>query len=213
MLCSQSIWSQYYNHSPSQTFISNAVLNDGNVYNIFQLHATQDTLHFKWKKLSVNVPTTWEVSICDLGHCYVNIPDSSTMDPVVVGDNGLMSLHLNPHNEEGTGIIKVLFWEIKSPTKIDTLTWKISATSLSNLNIVKSNYDVTIFPNPSNETLFINTPFSEGFEYKIIDGVGKTIFKSKALNSNISFQVNSFPIGNYQIIISDRFHYQFTISH
>lgn len=93
-----------------------------NVYNIIQQHTSNDTLIFKWKKLLVNLPSTWEASICDVGHCYTSVVDSSRMDSVVSGDNGLISLHLNPHLQSGTGIVQVIFWATNSTYQVDTLT-------------------------------------------------------------------------------------------
>lgn len=108
-IAAQSLFAQNYTHAPSDSIVANAVYNDINVYNIIQNHTTNDTLVFKWEKHFANLPATWEASVCDVGHCYATIVDSSTTDPIMPGDNGLISLHLNPQIQAGMGVVQVLF--------------------------------------------------------------------------------------------------------
>jgi hypothetical protein len=121
-------FAQSYYHSPNDTIISNAVFNDISVFNIVQIHPTADTLYFKWYKQSVSLPTTWEASICDNGNCYTTLKDSGMMAPIVPGDDGLMSLHIAPGSEAGTGIIRYTIFATNTPLQIDTLTWIVTAT-------------------------------------------------------------------------------------
>lgn len=210
---STSISAQNFNHSPNDTFIGNAVMNDGNVFNIFQIHTTIDTLNFKWKKLSVQIPSTWEASICDLGHCYTSIVDSSTMDPVFVGDNGLMSIHLNPHFEAGVGIIKVVLWEIKTPSKSDTLTWIITTKAASFIHSISKENAIYIYPNPAHESINIQSEFKNDFEYNISDMQGRIVFQAHSKSENLTQNLSSFLNGNYILTINNNTQIQFTINH
>ena len=196
----QVTFAQSYTHSPNDTIIANANYDDFNVYNIIQLHPTNDTLFFKWKKLNVTMPNTWEASICDVGHCYTSIVDSSSMDAVVTGDIGLISLHLNPHFQSGTGIVQVLFWEASTPTQIDTLTWIISTTPLviENQN-VKNN--ISIYPNPTTEILNISTPFENGFDYVLTNITGRIIYQNHSNSKNTFLQTSHFANGNYFLTV------------
>jgi hypothetical protein len=119
---------QSYYHTPGDTVIANAAFNDVNVFNIMQVHPTADTLYFKWYMQSVVMPASWEASICDNGNCYTSLRDSGMMNPIVPGDNGLMSLHLDPKNEAGTGIIRYTIFDTLTPQQVDTLTWIITAS-------------------------------------------------------------------------------------
>lgn len=118
---------QSYTHSPNDTIVSNAAFDDISVFNIIQIHPTSDTLYFKWHKQSVIMPLTWEASICDNGNCYTTLKDSGMMAPIVPGDNGLMSLHLDPKFEPGVGVIRYTIFATNTPTQVDTLTWIITA--------------------------------------------------------------------------------------
>ncbi len=133
-----ALFAQSYYHSPNDTMVSNANFDDVSVYNITQVHPTNDTILFKYYKYSVMMPASWEAYLCDNTTCHPDLADSSNMI-AIPGDNGLMSLHLNPHFEAGTGIIRYLFFDTNTPSQVDTLTWIISAgaTGLSTLTSEK----------------------------------------------------------------------------
>lgn len=122
-----SSFAQSYYHSPNDTITASAIFNDISVFNIVQIHPTSDTLYFKWYQQSVVMPLSWEASICDNGNCYTSLKDSGMMAPIVPGDNGLMSLHLDPKFQSGTGIIRYTIFATNTPTQVDTLTWIITA--------------------------------------------------------------------------------------
>jgi hypothetical protein len=126
------------------------------------------------------------------------------MGPIVVGDNGLMSLHLNPHSEAGTGIIRYIIYATNTPTQIDTLTWIITASGSVGINEVSKNNAITIYPNPTTETLNISTNFDNGFDYTLIDIYGNCILQSHSNNPNTLLQTKNFPNGNYVIILSSK---------
>lgn len=133
---------QSYTHSPNDTIISSAAFDDISVFNIIQVHPTSDTLYFKWRKQSVVMPLTWEASICDNGNCYTSLKDSGMMAPIVPGDNGLMSLHLDPKFEAGTGVIRYTIFATNTPTKVDTLTWIITAGGSTGIAESKSSQPI-----------------------------------------------------------------------
>ncbi len=128
-----SAGAQSYSHVPGDTLTGHAAFHDVGVFNITQQHPTADTLYFTWYKQSVAMPLGWTASICDNGNCYTSLTDSGHMAPIVPGDNGLMSLHLDPGSEAGTGIIRYTLHAANSPGQIDTLTWIITAGGASGL--------------------------------------------------------------------------------
>lgn len=129
---------QSYYHTPGDTFTGFAMFQDVNVFNIIQVHPAADTLYFKWHKQSVDMPASWEASICDNGNCYTSLMDSGSMVPIVPGDDGLMSLHLDPKTVAGTGIIRYSLYAANSAAQVDTLTWIITAGSPSGLSDPKA---------------------------------------------------------------------------
>jgi hypothetical protein len=192
---------QSYVHSPNDTFIANAFFDDVGVFNISQIQTANDTLFFKWKKFNINMPNNWDASICDVGHCYTSVVDSSTMDAVYPGDMGLMSLHLNPHFQAGTGIVKVLFWEAKTPLQTDTLTWIISVSGSIGIKDIEKNNAVTIYPNPTNNQLTIHTNYKNGFDYLLTDFLGKIILQNHSHEKILCLQTTNFANGNYLLTL------------
>lgn len=170
-----SSFGQSYTHSPNDTIIANANLDFYSVFNITQLHPTYDTLYFKWNKVSVSVPSTWEVSICDNGHCNSSLVDSGAMDPVYVGDIGLMSLHLNPHYESGTAIIRYSLYATNTPLQLDTLTWIITAsgaTGVSSIDYLEPIISI------HNQTLYLDNIDDKFSALKIIDINGQIMYQT-----------------------------------
>ncbi|MBK7763686.1 MAG: hypothetical protein IPI46_09975 [Bacteroidetes bacterium] len=177
VLCAtiNSSFGQSYTHSPNDTIIANANLDFYSVFNITQLHPTNDTLYFKWNKISASVPSTWEVSICDNGHCNTSLVDSGAMDPVYIGDIGLMSLHLNPHFESGTAIIQYSIYTTISPLQVDTLTWIITATgstSIPNFDYLQPTISI------NNQTLYLNNIDKQFTSLYINDLNGNIIYQT-----------------------------------
>lgn len=197
----QVSFAQSYYHSPNDSIVAHANYDDVGVFNIMQIHPTNDTLVFKWKKLRVDMPVTWEASICDFGHCYATVVDSSTMDSVVVGDNGLISLHLNPHVEAGTGIIQVTISANNTPTKIDTLTWIIIANGSTGISNISLQEQIQVYPNPTSENIHIYTPFKNGFHYIITNSIGVIVFTGVSKLANTQIALNNLSNGNYQITV------------
>lgn len=189
---------QSYYHTPNDTIIANAVFDDVGVFNILLNHTANDTLLFKWKKLSVILPSSWEASICDVGHCYSTIVDSSESDPIYPGDIGIISLHLNPHTEAGIGVVRVLFWENHTPTIIDTLTWIISANGFLGLT---DNYKnaITFYPNPAAQKIILETNIDEEYTCKIINQDGIILGQNSFYQKNSELDISHLPIGIYEL--------------
>lgn len=160
-------FAQSYYHSPNDTITSSAVFDDISVFNIIQIHPTSDTLYFKWRKESVVMPVTWEASICDNGNCYTSLKDSGTMAPIVPGDNGLMSLHLDPKFELGIGIIRYTIFSTSTPMQVDTLTWIITAGGFTGIAGLKNTQPIIYSGNGRITCKNLNSQFSKAWLFDL----------------------------------------------
>ena len=160
-------FAQSYYHSPNDTIISSAAFDDISVFNIIQVHPTSDTLYFKWHKQSVVLPVTWEASICDNGNCYTSLKDSGMMAPIVPGDNGLLSLHLDPKFEVGTGIIRYTVWATSTPMQVDTLTWIITAGGSTGIAETKAKQPIIYAHNGQIICKNLNSQFSNAWLFDL----------------------------------------------
>lgn len=186
--------SQNYTLIPGDSIASIAPFDDVSVYNFLPVNNGNDTLFFFWKKLLVQTPSTWELSICDAGHCYSGIVDSSFMVAVNPGDAGLLSLHLNPHFETGMGLVQVIMNESHTPNIWDTLTWKITSNGPAGASHMTYNSDIQLFPNPVADIMNVeHMPVTETF-YEIQNAEGHVLLKGR-LQSPL--YLSSIPNGRY----------------
>lgn len=177
---------QSFYHSPNDTIISNANFDDVSVYNITQVHTINDTIVFKYYKYSVSMPASWEALLCDNTTCHPDLTDSSTM-VAVPGDNGLMSLHLNPHFEAGTGIIRYLFFDTNTPFQVDTLTWIISSGATITSALTSENPIITLL----NQTLSVKNSDARFDKLRILDMNGRLIYHA-SINKSEQFTIPNF---------------------
>lgn len=122
---------QGYYHSPNDTLWASTGLDQQVTMNITQVHTSNDTLQFVWKKVLVDLPLDWDATICDNSNCNLALIDGDTTLPVLPGDNGLLLIHCTPHSSTGTGVIQYAMYEVQNPQLSDTLTWIIVANELS----------------------------------------------------------------------------------
>lgn len=139
LMATNFVFAQSYVNSPNDSLTKNANLEQSVVMNITQLHPTNDTLIFHFKKHFTSIPTGWDASLCVNGACYTTLLDSGIQAPAVPGDNGLMSLHCTPHNIPGTAIIRYTQFAESSLSQVDTLTWIVSAkqNGIEHLNFIQ----------------------------------------------------------------------------
>lgn len=128
---------QSYYNTPNDTITADAAYEDVGVYNIIQRHTVADTIYFYWRLQSVDMPASWVATLCVNSACYDTLMTTGSMGPIVAGDDGLMSLHLNPGHEAGTGIIRYSLYASNSIVVVDTPTWIITAREPNALTIAK----------------------------------------------------------------------------
>ena len=65
-----------------------------------------------------------------------------------------------------------------------------------------SNYEATIFPNPTSEVLFIRTSRFENVTYTLYDTKGKLILQDKLSAEQTPIQVSQLAAGSYSLILN-----------
>lgn len=126
------VFAQSYYHSPNDTLSVITTVDNSVTLNITQIHTKNDTIIFRWKKLSVDMPVEWNATICDNNTCYPSLMDSATMIPAIPNENGLMLVHCLPNIVAGKAIIRYTIFASNTPEIVDTLTWIIEAKSTAN---------------------------------------------------------------------------------
>lgn len=186
---------QTFTNVPNDSIVAAGSIDEAVVYDIAQIGNIPDTIILSWEKVSAVVPDSWEALICDNKVCYPDLHEGSTMLPVYNGQNGLMSLHVTPHQNEGMAIIRYAVWDNNNPTVIDTLTWIISVFQ-TGINAVQQNpFDIFI----SGNELVIQKNDPVLNKIRIID-VNGSILKENSDNAmKISIDVSDLRQGIYLV--------------
>lgn len=174
-------FAQNYTLSPADTLNVNATLDNLEVANFTQIHLGSDSLRLSWEKISETIPATWEASLCDIGHCYNNLPNMGSMDAIPVGDDGLMSLHITPHTTAGTAVIRYALWDATQMTHIDTLTWIVKA---STTDIAADEISPPIIY-IADKQLFIKEISTAFTSIEMMDMQGRIVFSTPVIKNDI----------------------------
>jgi hypothetical protein len=157
---------------------------------------TNEPIILSYKKVSVDFPSTWDVSFCDNRNCFGGFVDEDTMSPIAVSDKyNSIKLTVYPNGKADTGIVSYAVWNKYNPSDIDTLTFKIYVRwSASNENFISSFEQ--IYPNPTSGSLVINSP-NRVTNVEILDLQGKNVSKQSISILDNRIDLNGLPNGVY----------------
>ena len=161
-------------------------------------------IEFKWNLIDNTLPVDWSYSLCDLGGCYVGIPESGIMDPITTeqaqeGFMGFLKLNITASNFYGEGDVVFYVHEIGDESFGDTITMHIThADPLSSLEeSLFSN--VEVYPNPVQTILYFSTP--SDFKSAQVLGTDGSIHATIHTEQNVDF--TSYPVGLYFLKLED----------
>jgi hypothetical protein len=156
-----------------------------------------DTL-FKWKVVSLNQPSVWELQVCTDGECIADPPLERTHPFILpVGEKEEFKIGWALFEIAGDGLVTVVVSSTKHPENADTVTLEIA--TLSNIKNI-NNFNIKVNPNPINNHMFVD--FSND-SYKTIvmyDILGNKVF-SKQVFSGESINTSDINKGVYIIKI------------
>jgi len=193
-------YAQSYSIYPNDTIEGSVPFNDLFHFIIQQKNLTSEKIVLSWQKIYAVIPEGWNAYLCDLGSCYDNFPDSGTMDTVVVGEYGLLSVGVNPFEISGTAVVQYTVWDEAHPEKVDTLTWVINSESATGIDFLSPD-DFIVYPNPAKNLINILGLFQEGISYKISNCNGIIVDQGNNLNSQSQISLGTFPDGIYFVTI------------
>ncbi len=197
-------YAQSYNITPNDTIQMVGAMEDLETLSIQQLNISVNTINIKWKKVSESVPSNWEASNCDNRICNTTLVDSGMMNPVIPNDYGLLLLHITPHVNFGTAVVRYAVWDIAYPSLKDTLTYILTVSNASGIHEIKSEIDYTFFPNPVKDNIRIVSSNEADFTFSINDLSGKKICSGITSEKSILVSMEDIPNGIYLISITDR---------
>lgn len=195
IIAMQNSFSQTYSVSPNDTIEKYGVFEDLETLTIGQINSSANAITIKWAKVSESLPLLWEASVCDNSTCNTTLVDTGTMTPILPLDSGFLLLHITPHINAGTAVIRYKVWDVNYPSLIDTLTYLLHVNPTA-INSIKSTSPLLFF---SNHEIIISG-IDEGIKkYFINDINGRVIQTSNNVISNArqNISVENFANGIY----------------
>ncbi len=194
-------FSQTFSNTPNDTVSMVGLMEDLETLTIQQLNISANTIQLKWKKVSVSVPALWDASVCDNSICYTSLVDSGTMNAINPPDYGFILLHVTPHVNYGTAIIRYAVWDVVNPSLKDTLTFILTVNAPSAIDETENRKAFSVFPNPVKESIHIVSKEYSSFRFLITDIYGKEIQKGISKANSININTENIPNGVYDISI------------
>ena len=192
-----------YTVDPSVTYkTTTPVLDEITKFYIHFKNTTGKELNFGWKKLSMDIPTGWDYSLCDLGICYAGIPDGEHSFVIEKDSSGFLAPNLFPDNITGTATIQMAVWDVDHPTVTDTLTWIITAKPQSDVKInIQPSLLLRLNPNPATDDLSIDLGTVSSGTIQVVTITGATILNHSITNTQTTtIDLSSYTPGTYLVI-------------
>lgn len=143
---------------------------------------------------------------------YCMVVDSNNLIPPGVGLKSVRTMMLSPFPEDSSRVYYLGGFDGANGPHQNT-AWIYKATVRPELILTTGIDDafnskqITVYPNPTNSTLFINTENQSSFQYSITNSIGQMIRQGQ-LNGN-SIDVSELQTGIYFISLKDEFNSKF----
>lgn len=193
-------FAQSFSNTPKDTVNTIGILEDVETLSIQQRNISSNTIILSWEKVSETIPLLWEASVCDNQTCNTSLVDNGTMNPIVPTDYGFLLLHITPHTNYGTAIVRYAVWDIATPTLKDTLTYILTVNAPSTINETENKNVFSIFPNPATESIHVVFADNKQHLFEIHNSVGEKI-SSGITSTNYKLPVSNLNNGIYTISI------------
>ncbi len=189
-----------YSITPAKNMTVTAPYSSVTIFDIYQKNTSSNKIVLKWERVSINLPSQWQYSMCDLGSCYAGIPvGPNTMDTVPGNLQGFLGLNINPGTTDGTGIVKVFVYQNGFRSMGDTLTWYVK-TLASGIEEISAANGIKIFPNPAHNNLNIDLATNATVDVTITDALGRKVLNSQIV-SIANLDISSLDKGVYTIVL------------
>lgn len=188
-------FAQAYSIIPNDTFKISGMMEDQQTLTISQLNTSGNIITLGWEKISESVPVGWDASVCDNRLCYGALEDSGTMNPIIPSETSFLLLKITGHVNYGIAVIRYAVWNVNNPTMRDTLTYVMT---IQNTGIAeKVMHPFTIFPNPANDLVNIQSRVHTKFTCSLMDLTGKEVQTGHSNANSIILSTENLPNGIY----------------
>ena len=171
-------------------------------------HITNNTsspVIIRWTRVVEQRPSGWDNAFCDKNLCYLSGISSKTFE-LASGEEGLLKPIFYPFNVEGVGVMR-LYYISETPGVVwaDTAVYVAVATGAVGSVEAELVRDVSVFPNPASDMLYmVSANTEQKGQWAISDILGKVWMRSgegaEVLPTQIS--VSQLPAGFYSLNVN-----------
>jgi hypothetical protein len=166
-LFSRVAFSQTFTISVPDT-IKTDTLNSEIIFNVTVSNISNSPLSVYLVRKSNLLPENWTSSLC-FDVCFAPFLDSAATNsnfnssPLAVGEQRIMSLHISPAVNQGTGTVRLIVGNLNTPSESKTInfTANSSITSIHDNSAPGGYYLAQNYPNPFNPSTVINYNVAE----------------------------------------------------
>lgn len=162
--------------------------------NIYLKNTGDSGLRIAYKKISVDYPAGWDVSLCDNRNCFFDFRDRDTFSALKAGEKTSMKITVFPKGVNDTARIKYAVWDIAKPNEIDTIEYNIFIRWGASTQNTSSEF-WTMSPNPANDFLQLNTTGLN--QISILNLNGQEIRSFKVSGTSAVLSLNGIQPGQY----------------
>lgn len=163
-----------------------------------------------WKRVGNKLAKGWNSSVCDKSACWDHKTTTKSF-VLPVGKVEKLDVHFYPNNLIGSGQVEILVWvDDDSINTVTTLFYKATAASPSRITSSFKNFEVSIYPNPVKDNLFVNgLPEKQNFKVELYTLLGNRVLSYSLQSQNTQLGVHqidmqSLPKGVYMLRILDQ---------
>ncbi len=204
-LVSKALCAQSFSIVENDTlFVSNLPLEAYTSHYIHVLNNGSGEIEMAWEKVEADIPQDWEYSLCDIGTCYLGIPNGAIVAQNLGADSlGYFGINFTPHSA-GSGVIRIKIWDTSDSENPVYLTW-IFSTDIVGIEL-QTMPNLRVYPNPANSIINFELPQStEKYAIKIISTMGQMVYEFNEQSSGlISYETSGLASGFYFIRIEQQ---------
>ena len=165
------------------------------IFQINLINDTKDSLNITWKLIEENVTEGWDYNLCDLGECYVGVPNSSEMQAFASGESGFLKMLINPLSIEGYGFWHFWIYPTGDEDNFVNLYFSINASVTDGVEYVGE--ETLVFPNPASDQIFISTNDLKSVQLFSLNGCLISELKSQSG----AFDISALQPGIYLLVL------------
>jgi hypothetical protein len=140
---------------------------------------TQSPIILQYKKVSVDFPSTWDISFCDNRNCFGGFVDEDTMSAIAPDDEkNSLKLSVFPNGKSDTAVVVYEVWNKYTPADKITLTYTI----MVRWDASTESYEVVtmVSPNPAND--YVQLPVAAA---QLLDVQGRIVSNTTTGSLNL----------------------------